>query len=143
MTADAEAPGVYRTLTPKQCHELLAVGAIGRVAFNGSQGITLLPLNYLQLDGAIYCRVSADSVLGELAHDVGEIAFQVDQHEDLYRKAWSITANGTADEVTDQDMLTSLRTHRQLQPWAVGERELFIRLTITRIAGRRVVRYAR
>lgn len=143
MTADGEAPGVFKTLTQEQCHELLAVGVIGRVAFNGSQGITLLPLNYLQLDGAIYCRVSADSVLGELAHDIGEIAFQVDQQEDLYRKAWSITVNGTAAEVTDLDTLANLRAHRQLQPWAIGKREVFIRMTIVRIAGRRVVRYAR
>lgn len=142
MTADAESPGVFSTLTPEQCHELLAVGIIGRIAFNSSKGITILPLNYLQLDGEIYCRVSVDSVLGELAHDVGEIAFQADQHEDLYRKAWSVTANGTADEVTDPDLLDRLRNHRQLQPWALGTREVFIRVTVNRIAGRRVIRYA-
>ncbi len=143
MTPDTEDRGVFSTLTPKQCHELLTVGVIGRIAFNGSQGIILLPVNYVHLDSEIYCRVSADSVLGELAHDVGEIAFQVDWHEDLFRKAWSVTVNGVAKQVTDPDLLDKLQNHRQLQPWAIGTRDVFIQVGVDRIAGRRVIRYAR
>lgn len=109
MSAPDNAQEAFLELSPEQCHTLLSVGIIGRVAFQSSQGLKLLPLNYLHQDDEIFFRVSEDSVLGELAHDVGEVAFQADRHEDMFRQAWSVTVNGTAEEVVDPDEVAALR----------------------------------
>lgn len=140
MSAPHGAQDVFRELSPDQCHTLLSVGIIGRVAFQSSQGLKLLPLNYLHQNDEIFFRVSEDSVLGELAKGIDEVAFQADHHEDMFRKAWSVVVSGSTEEVVDADETSVLRGHRLLQPWAPGKREIFVRLTPSSISGRRVSR---
>lgn len=140
MSEPHDVHDVFRELSPEQCHTLLSVGVIGRVAFQSSQGLKLLPLNYLHQDEAIFFRVSQNGVLGELAHGVDEVAFQADHHEDMFRQAWSVVVSGATEEVVDPDEISALRSHRLLQPWAPGTREVFVRLTPSTISGRRVAR---
>lgn len=136
----AAASGSFSAISEDECRTLLSVGIIGRVAFNSSAGIELIPLNYLYLNGAIYFRVDAASLLGELRHGTHEVAFEVDYHDDLIKQAWSVMVKGNVGAVTDPDELDTLRGKPDVDPWALGDRQLRLRLEPVVITGRKVKR---
>lgn len=138
----ATSAGQFTTLSPDECKELLEISVIGRIAFHSAAGLELLPINFLYLDGFIYTRVDKSSVIGELAAGVDEVAFQTDFHEDLYRQGWSVSVKGSVEAVTNELELANLGPRRQLKPWAIGDRNLFLRLTPRTFSGRKVIRYA-
>lgn len=142
-SADAAGTGTYVSIPESECRELLSVGVIGRVAFNSSDGIQLIPLNYFYLDGGVYFRVDAKSSLGELAKGSDDVAFEVDYHADLIKQAWSVMVKGHIGAVTEPDELSTLLDNRKLAPWAVGDRQLYLRLDPVTISGRKVKRNAR
>lgn len=139
IAADA---GMFASIAETECRELLSVGAIGRIAFKGADGIELLPLNYLYLDGHLYFRVDASSALGGLAEGSDDVAFGVDYIDELVKQAWSVLVKGRIGAVTDSAEMESLRGQRKLEPWAVGDRRLYLRLEPVKITGRKVKRNA-
>ena len=142
-SGDSIVTGSFRSIAESECRELLAVGVIGRIAFNSAGGIELLPVNYLYLNGSVYLRVDASSVLGELADGAHDVAFEVDYIEDLVKQAWSVLVKGHIGAVTDSAELESLLGERRLEPWALGDRQLYLRLEPTSLTGRKVKRNAR
>lgn len=142
-STDSLGSGTFTAIPEAECRELLSVGLIGRIAFNGTSGIELLPLNYFYLEGNIYFRVDADSELGVLADGAGNVAFEVDYLDELVKQAWSVLAKGPVGEVTDETELEALRGERRLEPWALGNRQLFLRLEPVTLTGRKVKRNAR
>lgn len=142
-TRDSMGTGSFRSIPESECRELLSVGVIGRIAFNSATGIQLLPLNYVYLNGSVYFRVDASSVLGELADGADDVAFEVDYLESLVKQAWSVLAKGHIGAVTDSAELESLLGERRLEPWALGDRELYLRLEPASLTGRKVKRNAR
>jgi len=141
IAADADT-GIFASIAETECRELLCVGAIGRIAFMSTDGIQLLPLNYLYLNGRLYFRVDASSALGGLAEGADDVAFGVDYIDELVRQAWSVLVKGRVGAVTDSVEMESLLGHRKLEPWAVGDRQLYLRLEPVRITGRKVKRNA-
>ena len=142
-TSEREGAGVFTVLSEAECRELLEIGTIGRLAFHSTSGLELLPLNYLFLDGCVYLRVDRSSVFGDLIDGTDEVAFQADYHQDLSRQAWSVSVKGRIDAVSDVAEIEDLSSRRQMKPWAIGERTLFLRVTPASFAGRKVIRYAR
>lgn len=140
---DGAGSGVHTKISVTECRELLSVAVIGRIAFNSATGMQLIPVNFLFSDGNVYLQVNAASVMGQLGAGMEDVAFETDHHEDLYQQAWSVMVNGSIEQVTDQQEVERIRSHRQLQPWAVGDRNMFLRLTPRAISGRKVVRHAR
>ncbi|MEO3789550.1 pyridoxamine 5'-phosphate oxidase family protein [Nonomuraea sp. B10E15] len=125
-------------LDREECLRLVAPGGIGRVAFTGSQGPTVLPVNYTVHDGAIVFRTSyggpmdQDLRTGLEGVDI-KIGFQVDQIDVARREGWSVLIQGPAhhvphDETPDAD----------ITPWAGGERHLYIRVVPHQVTGRRI-----
>lgn len=139
----ADGKGTFGSIAESECRALLSVGIIGRVAFNSSSGIQIIPLNYIYLDDRIYVRVDATSVLGELGGDSNEVAFEVDYHDDLNKRAWSVVVQGSMEVVTDPGELQTLQSQRRLKPWAIGKRQLYLRLEPLTISGRKVKRKPR
>ena len=127
-------------LPTTECRRLLRVGTIGRLAVVDSEGeILLLPLNYAVVDDAVVIRTFAGSRLaGELwsARSSGapRAAFEVDHIDNEKWRGWSVVAHGTLSPVDRAD----LAGHRLPRPWAAGERDLFARMTVIDIAGRRL-----
>ena len=83
-----QEPGVTRPglepLDEAECLRLIAPGGIGRIAFTGRYGLTVLPVNYKLHDGAIVFRTSPDSPTDEdlrtgIAHAEYEVAFEIDE----------------------------------------------------------------
>lgn len=142
-TRDSFGTGSFTSIPESECRELLSVGVIGRIAFNSATGIHLLPLNYFYLNGSVYFRVDASSVLGELADGADDVAFEVDYVESLVKQAWSVLVKGHIGAVTDSAELESLLGERRLEPWAMGDRQLYLRLEPASLTGRKVKRNAR
>jgi len=142
-TVDTEGTGTFTSIPESECRELLSVGTVGHLAFHGTAGIQLFPLNFLYQDGFIYFRVDAGSELGGLAEGSADVAFGVDHLDELVKQAWSVVAKGRIGAVTDSAELDSLHGHRKLQPWAVGDRRLYLRLEPVTVTGRKVKRNAR
>lgn len=140
---DSHSAGSFTSIPVSECRQLLSLGVIGRIAFNSATGIQLLPVNYLYLDGNVYFRVDASGVLGELAEGADDVAFEVDYLEELVRQAWSVLVKGPVGAVSDPVELEPLLGQRRLEPWALGDRQLYLRLKPTAISGRKVKRNAR
>lgn len=142
-TSDFLGTGSFTSIPESECRELLSVGVIGRIAFNCPTGIQLLPVNYFYLDGNVYFRVDAASELGGLADGADDVAFEVDYLEQLVKQAWNVLVKGRIGAVSDSAELESLTGQRRLEPWALGDRQLYLRLAPATITGRKVKRNAR
>lgn len=137
-----DSTGTFTTIAESECRDLLAGGAVGRIAFNSTAGIQLLPLNYLYLGGNVYCRVDADSILGELAAGSVDVAFGVEYVDELVKEAWNVMVKGRIGAVTEAEEMAPLLHQRKLESWALGDRQLYLRLEPVTITGRKVKRNA-
>jgi nitroimidazol reductase NimA-like FMN-containing flavoprotein (pyridoxamine 5'-phosphate oxidase superfamily) len=121
-----------------ECRRLLAQDVIGRIAVVIGATPMILPVNYT-LDGEdIVIRTMPGSRL-----DVGQghAAFEVDSFDRETQTGWSVLVTGHLEEVIwyntkDMEHVQSL----PVQPWAAGERNLWLRLRPGFITGR-VIRH--
>jgi nitroimidazol reductase NimA-like FMN-containing flavoprotein (pyridoxamine 5'-phosphate oxidase superfamily) len=124
-------------LDVRTCRELLAKGAVGRVAMCTSDGPQVLPVSY-EVDGAsVVFRTSPYGVLARHATS-SRIAFEVDDFDRETRSGWSVVATGRSEPIGDPDELALLRAFRDPTPWAPGVRHLYVRLVWDGLTGRRV-----
>ncbi|MDN5569897.1 MAG: pyridoxamine 5'-phosphate oxidase family protein [Propionibacteriaceae bacterium] len=124
------APGYLLPIAPDECRQLLAERVVGRVAWQSSKGLMLLPLNY-SFDGeAIWFRVKRDSVLAELA-DGRDIVFEIEDVDEETSGGWSVLVRGRVGVPT-------ARPADEPQPWAPGDRDLLLVMGIDDITGRTV-----
>jgi nitroimidazol reductase NimA-like FMN-containing flavoprotein (pyridoxamine 5'-phosphate oxidase superfamily) len=117
-----------------ECRRLLAQDEIGRLAVIIGATPMIFPVNYA-LDGdAIVFRTMPGSRL-----DVGQghAAFEVDNFDRERRTGWSVLVTGHLEEVSwyqakDMERVKEL----SVDPWAPGERNLWLRLRPSFITGR-------
>ncbi len=129
-------------LDEAECLRLISPGGIGRIAYSGRFGPTVLPVNYVFHDGTIVFRTSRDSPMGEdlrtgIADAEYQVAFEIDDFEAAAREGWSVLIQGAAHHVDSATERASM-IEAGVEPWAGGERELFLRIIPTRITGRRI-----
>lgn len=125
-------------LDEHECWALLSATTIGRVGLQRERRFEIIPVNYL-LDGTdIVFRTRSDGILSHLDNQ-DDVAFEVDHHDDLGSTAWSVLLNGTARTIPAEDA-EQLPGVDRVQPWADGERMLWVRVVVQRITGRRVHR---
>ncbi|MEV5504065.1 pyridoxamine 5'-phosphate oxidase family protein [Nonomuraea fuscirosea] len=129
------------TMDKAECLRLIEPGGIGRVAFNGSYGPSVLPVNYTMHDGAI---VFVTAVGGAMDQDLRTgtegvelvIAFQIDNIDEANREGWSVLVQGPAHHVPEEEAASVAGA--EVTPWAGGDRKLFIRIIPQRVIGRRI-----
>jgi uncharacterized protein len=130
--------GSYVTLSQEECRERLAGASVGRVAFCTPQGPSIYPVNVGVVDGDVLFRTAPYSELGS---QVGgrQVALEVDEVDPADASGWSVVARGEAVPVDDPDEVARLR--RTLpEPWAPGQRVLFVRVVVAQVSGRVVSR---
>jgi nitroimidazol reductase NimA-like FMN-containing flavoprotein (pyridoxamine 5'-phosphate oxidase superfamily) len=132
---------VIEELQEDECLKLIAGGGIGRIAYTSRFGPVVLPVNYTWRDGAVVFRTAADSPLDEdlrtgITDADYKVAFEIDSIDPAARQGWSVLIQGPAHHVTgaEQDAVRQAG----VEPWAPGDRELFVRIVPSRITGRRV-----
>ena len=126
------AKGELSWLEEAECYELLATQPVGRIALAAPGEAPLVePVNYV-LDGrAIVFRTGAGTKLGLLR--LGPVSFEVDWVDPHHRSGWSVLARGMAYEATHYET-----DHLELEPWAPGDRNRWVRLVVSELSGRRL-----
>ncbi|SDI31379.1 Nitroimidazol reductase NimA, pyridoxamine 5'-phosphate oxidase superfamily, partial [Sinosporangium album] len=132
---------VLEMLDRADCLRLIAPGGVGRVGFNDQGGPTVLPVNYVLHDGAVYFRTAFGGPLDRGLRTGVEglafkIAFEVDRIDDVNREGWSVLVRGGAHLVAEEerDAVATLG----VRPWAGGDRQLYVRVDAGEITGRRI-----
>ena len=135
------ADRVIEELSEAQCLQLIAPGGIGRIAYTGRFGPVVLPVNYTLLDQAIVFRTAEHGPLDEdlrtgISGADYRVAFEVDSINLVGRTGWSVLVQGPAHHLTEaeQDAVRDAG----VDTWAPGDRELFVRITPSRITGRHI-----
>jgi nitroimidazol reductase NimA-like FMN-containing flavoprotein (pyridoxamine 5'-phosphate oxidase superfamily) len=137
MTAEpATSKRVLRTLSPAECFDLLEPGGVGRVGFVSAGGIMLLPVNFAVTRRTIIFRTAPDTLLALYAS--GRVSFEADRLDEALREGWSVLVHGHAHKVTDEREMLRLERETQLEPWAGGARDVYVRITPSQISGRRI-----
>jgi nitroimidazol reductase NimA-like FMN-containing flavoprotein (pyridoxamine 5'-phosphate oxidase superfamily) len=141
-TAPAAQQPALEPLDEAECLRLISPGGIGRIAYTGRYGLTVLPVNYKLHDGAIIFRTAQDGPTGEdlqtgIAHAEYQVAFEIDDFDAGTRQGWSVLIQGPAHQMSSPAERASV-AESGAEPWPSGHREHAIRITPTRITGRRL-----
>ena len=129
-------PHPLRMLSPAECFDLLEPGGIGRVGFTSFDGIMMLPVNFAVTAKTIIFRTAPDTLLAVYSN--AQVSFEADRFDEALHAGWSVLVQGRAHQVTDGREVKRLQDRTNLQPWAVGARDVYVRITPTRISGRRI-----
>jgi nitroimidazol reductase NimA-like FMN-containing flavoprotein (pyridoxamine 5'-phosphate oxidase superfamily) len=139
-TSPGAQPPVQRplpeSLAPVQCRGYLGAGGVGRMVFAGPRGPEAIPVNYVMLGGDIVVRTGRHTGLVDRAAQT-RVSFEVDHLDDSLAEGWSVLASGVAQVVTTPSELETVRS-LGLEPWAGGDKDTYLRITVTDMTGRRI-----
>jgi nitroimidazol reductase NimA-like FMN-containing flavoprotein (pyridoxamine 5'-phosphate oxidase superfamily) len=135
-TESADHERTLRTLSPAECFDLLEPGGIGRVGFTSADGIMMLPVNFAVTRKTIIFRTAPDTLLALYAN--AQVSFEADRLDEALHEGWSVLVQGHAYKVTDERELTRLEHETQLEPWAAGARDVYVRIKPNQVSGRRI-----
>lgn len=124
-------------LTEQECRDLLSRHVVGRVALSTPGGPRIVPVNYALHDDSIVFRTAPYSELGTYGWDA-ELAFEIDHIDEEKHSGWSVVALGRGSLIEDSDELGKIRGRMDPHPWAGGSRQLYMRLTLRTLTGRRI-----
>jgi nitroimidazol reductase NimA-like FMN-containing flavoprotein (pyridoxamine 5'-phosphate oxidase superfamily) len=133
---------VVEELSAEECLRLAAGQEVGRIAFAGRFGLVVVPVNYRLWQDTIVFRTAENSAMDEdlrtgISGAEFQVAFEIDEIDRPSREGWSVLIQGPAHHVTAEQERAEV-TRAGLRPWPGGAKELFMRVTPTRITGRRV-----
>ncbi|MFI5756979.1 helix-turn-helix domain-containing protein [Streptomyces sp. NPDC051569] len=123
-------------LSAEECRALLDTYGVGRVAVTTDEGPAIVPVNYLVAQGDVTYRTAPDALPAAAAGR--EVAFEVDRFDDALSQGWNVLVVGDARTVTEPDAVRALDELAHSEPWAGGERELWVAVTPARVTGRRI-----
>ncbi|MFB9312718.1 pyridoxamine 5'-phosphate oxidase family protein [Nocardioides plantarum] len=128
-----EMPGRLVELDVDECWELLRRTPVGRLAWNGAAGPTVVPVNYVATSDGIVVKTTAYSAAVRETDD-SPITFQVDHIDPETRTGWSVLAHGRLDV----DWSFGRVDAPEVDVWPAGPRPLRLQLEISTISGRRL-----
>ena len=127
---------VIAELTPAECRDHLAAGGVGRFLFVTDRGPVAVPVNYRMLGDDIVFRTN-ESGSAAAATAQPRVSFSVDHLDDALAEGWSVLASGEAAVITDPAGLAGA-SRLGIEPWAGGQGDVFVRLALHEITGRRI-----
>jgi nitroimidazol reductase NimA-like FMN-containing flavoprotein (pyridoxamine 5'-phosphate oxidase superfamily) len=125
-------------LSYAECRTLLARGRLGRAAVSTPEGPRIIPLNYVVADDSIIFRTKPYSLLGTYAGN-SNLAFEVDEVDEVTHQGWSVIAIGHAARIEDPDEVRAVAASANPDSWAGGTRSMYFRLRWRELTGRRLV----
>ncbi len=126
---------VLEDLSRAECDGLLGPGGIGRLVFVSDRGPVAVPVNFRMLDGDVVFRTAADTFVAEGAGG-RSIGFEVDHVDGAQSEGWSVLVTGRARPVIPAEL--SQVEALGIEPWAGGDRDLYLRIVPEQISGRRI-----
>jgi nitroimidazol reductase NimA-like FMN-containing flavoprotein (pyridoxamine 5'-phosphate oxidase superfamily) len=134
--------GRLQKLTRGECMELLRSKLhLGRVGYVIEGVPVILPVNFV-VDGESVVFVTAKGSKLSWLSNHSRVAFEADRGRPLDESGWSVLVHGSAQEVTDEAELETLR-QGPLHSWAVPAGEHWVRISLDEISGRRLRRRVR
>jgi transcriptional regulator with XRE-family HTH domain len=133
----AAANPVLTSLTIDECRALIAPGGVGRVLFvEPGRGPVAIPVNY-RMDGAdVVFRTGRGASMAESIRQ-GPVSFDVDHLDETLGEGWSVLVTGTASVISDPAELERTAA-LGVEPWAGGERPVYVRLRVRQVTGRAI-----
>ena len=126
-------------LSREECTRLLAEHHLGRLAFWSGDLPLILPVNYVFEMPNVVIRTGPGTKLEETP--LRMVAFEIDDADRDGRWGWSVVAQGPAFDITDSlDEFSALLRTLTVEPWAPGAKQHWLKMTATRVSGRRFVR---
>lgn len=125
-------------LSREECLRLLRSVPVGRLIYTHHALPAVVPVNFV-VDGAeLLVRAGYG---GALAAGIrgSVVAFEADDLDGIRHEGWSVTVTGQAREELDSAELVRLSA-LQLEPWATGARDHFLKISTEIVTGRRLVR---
>jgi uncharacterized protein len=123
-------------LSRRECVALLSEEKIGRAVFTERALPAVVPVTFAIYNDAVVMCTSADTRLAAAASR-GVLAFQADAIDPSTRGGWSVVVVGVAELVDDP--VEQARIRLVLEPWVPGQNEVFIRLPLKVVTGRRIL----
>jgi nitroimidazol reductase NimA-like FMN-containing flavoprotein (pyridoxamine 5'-phosphate oxidase superfamily) len=124
-------------LTVQECLELLETTTVGRVGLVTEAGIRIFPVNYTVFADNIVFRTTPYGAIADSAHGA-EVAFEVDALDHEAHAGWSVLAVGRCERIEDPATVRLIRSERDVEPWAAGQRILYFTIAWTDLTGRRL-----
>ena len=135
-TGGAEVHGEFLRLDRAESLRMLATAPVGRLIFTVNALPAVRLMNFAVVDGLIVLRTAADTTIARKVDDV-IVAFEADDLDPATSSGWSVVVTGRATRVSDPDLMARYR-NIPLMPWAPGERDQFLTITIEILEGHRV-----
>ncbi|MEU6096901.1 pyridoxamine 5'-phosphate oxidase family protein [Streptomyces sp. NPDC047079] len=126
----------FTEMTIQECRDMLLSHGVGRLAVPTVSGPEIVPVNYTVVDGAVVFRAAPGTVPSQASGT--QVAFEVDRIDAAFSQGWSVLVRGHASTVTDPDSVRRLEDHAYSEPWAGGQRDLWIRIETLSLTGRRI-----
>jgi len=129
---DEDHGGDLEELLVDECWQLVRSRSVGRFAANRSGASPLVvPINYLvDHDLTIVFRSAAGTKVDVATQ--GMVAIQIDEVDPLHHVGWSVVVEGLARRLHEEEVDVTIET------WAPGAKPFVIRVTPTRVTGRRI-----
>jgi nitroimidazol reductase NimA-like FMN-containing flavoprotein (pyridoxamine 5'-phosphate oxidase superfamily) len=118
-------------LSPSECWELAATQPVGRIAWTGAEGPTVVPVNFVVEDRTVHVRTAAYSSLARECDD-SPVAFEIDSFDPESHSGWSVLMRGRAHIDFGDERGTGPEV------WPAGSRALHLRVVVDRVTGRAV-----
>lgn len=128
-------------LAEHRCWELLAshrlrLGRIGFAEDRDPDWPSILPVNYVVHDGAVYFRTFEGSKLFAALRGQ-RVAFEVDAVDRDWQEGWSVVVLGRLSLVEQPHEAQAVDA--VLWSWAAGESERLVRLDVEQVSGRELI----
>jgi transcriptional regulator with XRE-family HTH domain len=125
------------SMTVTECMQHLADGGIGRFLFvEPGRGPVAIPVNFRMDGDDVVFRTARDGSMSAGLHG-RQVSFDVDHIDDALGEGWSVLITGTAHVITDPAGLARAEA-LDIEPWAGGDKPVYVRLTGSQITGRRI-----
>lgn len=135
QNAPAPRPALFR-LTTTECWDRIGSHGVGRVALPVEPGPAVFPVNYAVEARSILYRTA---VGGPAAPETGtRLSFQVDRVDDRLSKGWSVLVTGITERIENPAAVRRLTEQLAVEPWAGGDRPLWMRIEPGEVTGRRI-----
>jgi len=134
---------VTESLSGSESLRLLGAGRVGRLAYTGREGLTVLPVVYKMHEGSIVFHTLEGTSTEEdlrtgIAHADYQIAFEIDQIDPDTRGGWAVLVVGSAHHVdTEAERASIISARADPWPWPEAGTVHLMLVHPRRISGRR------
>ncbi len=132
----AQRHAALEVLTEEECWAYIRPRGVGRFLYSADRGPVAVPVNYAMLGDAVVFRTD-DRTAAAGAVSQRRVSFDVDHIDDALSEGWSVLVSGIATILTRPDDVHAA-DGLDIEPWAGGERNAYIRLVPEEVTGRRI-----